>query len=122
MGGKIVVAGEAEAGTPWTPYASNCDSYCDMRAQNFYDKLAALDTDLKVHPFLAETITPNADFTQWTIKMRSGITFTDGLPLNADAVIMNLQASFGSPLIAASVKDLARVPGSEPAKVGVITT
>ena len=110
LGGKIVVAGEAEAGTPWTPYATNCDSYCDMRIQNVYDKLAALDTDLKVHPFLAESITPNADFTQWTIKMRSGITFTDGAPLNADAVIYNLQASFGSPLIAAAVKDLARVP------------
>ncbi|MSY11745.1 MAG: hypothetical protein F2673_01305, partial [Actinobacteria bacterium] len=27
LGGKIVVAGEAEAGTPWTPYATNCDSY-----------------------------------------------------------------------------------------------
>ena len=110
LGGKIVVAGEAEAGTPWTPYATNCDSYCDMRIQNVYDKLAALDTDLKVHPFLAETITPNADFTEWTLKMRSGITFTDGTPLNADGVILNLQAAFGSPLIAAAVKDLARVP------------
>jgi len=110
LGGKIVVAGEAEAGTPWTPYATNCDSYCDMRIQNVYDKLAALDTDLKVHPFLAETITPNADFTEWTLKMRSGITFTDGAPLDADGVILNLQAAFGSPLIAAAVKDLARVP------------
>jgi len=114
MGGKIVVAGEAEAGTPWTPYATNCDSYCDMRIQNVYDKIGALDTDLKVHPFLAESITPNADYTQWTIKMRSGIKFTDGEVLSADNVMMNLQASFGSPLIAAAVKDLARVPGSEP--------
>jgi len=108
LGGRIVVAGEAEAGTPWTPYATNCDSYCQMRAHTFYDKLAALDTDLKVHPFLAESITPNADFTEWTIKLRSGISFTDGAPLNADAAILNLQASFGSPLIAAAVKDLGR--------------
>lgn len=110
LGGKIVVAGEAEAGTPWTPYATNCDSYCDMRAQNVYDKLAALDTDLKVHPFLAESLTPNADYSQWTVKLRSGITFTDGTPLDADGVILNLQASFGSLLISAAVKDLGRVP------------
>ena len=42
--------------------------------------------DLEVHPFLAESITPNDDYTEWTIKVREGITFTDGTPLNADAV------------------------------------
>ena len=113
VGGRIVVAGEAEAGTPWLPGAVQCDSYCQMRARTFYEPIAAVDEDLKVHPYLAESITPNADFTEWTIKLRSGVTFSNGEPLNADAAIKNLQVNLNAPLIALAVKDLARVSATE---------
>lgn len=113
VGGRIVVAGEAEAGTPWLPGVVQCDSYCQMRARTFYEPIAAVDEDLIVHPYLAESITPNADFTEWTIKLRSGITFSNGEVLNADAAIKNLQVNLNAPLIAAAVKDLARVSATE---------
>ncbi len=113
VGGRIVVAGEAEAGTPWLPGAVQCDSYCQMRARTFYEPIAAVDEDLKVHPYLAESITPNADYTEWTVKLRSGITFSNGEPLNADAAIKNIQVNLNAPLIAAAVKDLARVSATE---------
>ena len=29
-------------------------------------------------PYLAESVEPNADFTEWTITLRDGITFHDG--------------------------------------------
>ena len=35
---------------------------------------------------LGESIEPNEDATVWTIKVREGISFHDGTPLNADAV------------------------------------
>ncbi len=91
-GGEITVSGEAEVTNPWIPAAMQCDSYCQQRARSFFDPIAAVGADNKVHPYLAETITPNVDFTQWTIKVRSGISFTDGTPVNADAVIDNSSA------------------------------
>jgi peptide/nickel transport system substrate-binding protein len=108
-GGEIVISGEAEVANPWTPAAMQCDSYCQQRARSFYDPIAAIGADLKVHPYLAETITPNGDATEWTIKIRDGISFTDGTPVNADAVIDNLQRSGSGLLLAASIVDVAKV-------------
>ncbi|HEY7628773.1 MAG TPA: ABC transporter substrate-binding protein, partial [Ilumatobacteraceae bacterium] len=109
-GGEITVSGEAEVANPWTPAAMQCDSYCQQRARTFFDPIAAIGDDLKVHPYLAESITPNDDATQWTIKVRDGISFTDGTPVNADAVIENFQRSGLGLLLAAQLVDLAKVP------------
>lgn len=38
-------------------------------------------------PRLAENIESNEDYTEWTIEVRPGVTFSDGTPVNADAVI-----------------------------------
>ena len=108
-GGELVVSGEAEVANPWTPAAMQCDSYCQQRARSFYDPLLAIGTDLKVHGVLAESFTPNADNTEFTFKIRPGISFTDGTPVNADAVIRNIQESGGGLLIAGSLVDLAKV-------------
>ena len=53
----------------------------------------------KVQPYLAQSITPNADYTAWTITLRSGIVFHDGTPLNADALHLNLTKQAASPLV-----------------------
>src|SRR5690606_27917667 len=37
-------------------------------------------------PHLAESLTPNDDHSQYTLKLRPGVTFTDGTPLDAAAV------------------------------------
>lgn len=112
VGGKLVVAGEAEVANPWTPAAMQCDSYCHMRARSFFDALVVVDQDLKPQPFLAESVTPNDDYTEWTIKVREGIKFTDGTPLDADAVMKNLNVTGTGLLVAAAVKDIARVPSA----------
>ena len=109
-GGKIIVAGEAKVASPWTPAKMQCDSYCQERARTFFDPLVALGSDNKVHPFLAESVTPNADYTVWTVKMRSGIKFTDGTDVNADAAIFNLQATGTGLLVSAALTDVAKNP------------
>ena len=113
MGGHLNVSGEAEVGSPWTPAAMRCDSYCYHRARTFFDQVAVLGEDGQVQPFLAESIEPNEDFSEWTITVREGITFTDGTPLDAAAMIYNLQAAGTGILVTTSLKDIARVPDPE---------
>src|SRR5690606_4807294 len=37
-------------------------------------------------PYLAESITSNDDFTEWTVTLRPGVLFHDGTPLDAEAM------------------------------------
>lgn len=48
-----------------------------------YEPLIAWDDNLKPIPYLAESMTSNADATIWTIKVRKGVTFHDGKNLTA---------------------------------------
>jgi peptide/nickel transport system substrate-binding protein len=64
-------------------------------ARSIYDTLTVPNGDGEFVPFLAEAVTSNPDFTQWTITLRPGITFHDGSPLTADVVKNNLDAYRG---------------------------
>jgi peptide/nickel transport system substrate-binding protein len=44
---------------------------------------------LEIEPWLAESWTINADLTEYTFKLRPGVTFSDGTPLNAEVVARN---------------------------------
>ncbi len=69
-----------------------------------FDRLARFDQGGNVVPYLAESFTPNQDFTSWTIKLREGIEFHDGTPLNADAAILNFETQLNDPLIGIAVR------------------
>ncbi|MEV3938208.1 ABC transporter substrate-binding protein [Glycomyces sp. NPDC049804] len=56
------------------------------RAKAVYDKLADLGTDMAAVPRLAESWTPDADLTVWTVKLRQA-TFHDGSPVRAADVL-----------------------------------
>ena len=45
----------------------------------------------QVEPYLAQSITSNADFTAFTITLRPGIVFHDGTPLDANALHLNIE-------------------------------
>src|SRR5690606_23979230 len=52
-----------------------------------YDTLVRYDQDSgEFVPQVAESLEPNADFTEWTLTLRSGVTFGNGDPLTTDAV------------------------------------
>lgn len=50
-----------------------------------YDPLLMYRGD-KLQPHLAQSVTPSADATEWTIKLAPGAKFQDGSPVNGDAV------------------------------------
>lgn len=46
---------------------------------------------LNLIPSLATSWEPNEDSTRWTLELRDDVTFHDGTPFNADAVVFNFQ-------------------------------
>ncbi len=89
-GGSVVMGIEADTSSPWRPYEMLCAISCHQVIRNIYDTLAMPTADGKAAPYLAESITPNADSTEWTIKARAGVTFHDGTPFDGAAIADNL--------------------------------
>lgn len=61
------------------------------------DSIVTFDVNGDWQPGLAESVTPNDDFTSWTITMRPDLVFHDGEPITGEAVRANLQAFKDSP-------------------------
>ena len=82
----------------WSPAASVWDTSAQQVARGLYDRLAAYDTNNLPQPELAESFSPSPDFTSWTIRLRRGVLFQDGTPVDGDAVVANLDAQRVSPV------------------------
>ncbi len=110
QGGTLTVAdfGEPRVLNPAQTYANGATGGSAMAA--IYDTLMRYDfTSGTFEPQLAESLTSDDD-TTWTLKLRDGVTFTDGTPLDADAVLASLkyyQANYAyqSLLLMANVAD-----------------
>ncbi|HXO09395.1 MAG TPA: ABC transporter substrate-binding protein [Solirubrobacteraceae bacterium] len=60
------------------------------RAQNLYDALVWLTPGAQPYFRLAQEMTPNKDATVWTIRLRKGVTFTNGKECTADDLIFSI--------------------------------
>ncbi|HTD50062.1 MAG TPA: ABC transporter substrate-binding protein, partial [Acidimicrobiia bacterium] len=95
-GGSITFALPAESTGGWClPEAQLAISGIQV-ARAIYDYLAVPDVNGNYVPSLADSIKPNADFTSWTIHIRSGIKFQNGEALNGKVVKDNLDAYRGT--------------------------
>lgn len=61
-------------------------------ARAVYDTLTIPNEDAEYVPFLAESVEANDDFTEWTIKVREGVTFHDDTELTGEVVRNNIEA------------------------------
>ena len=95
-GGKIVYGLEAETADGWCLPEAQLAISGIMVARTIYDTLTRPDANGKYEPWLAQSVTPSADYKTWTIKLRSGIKFHDGTPLTAEVVKNNLDAYRGA--------------------------
>lgn len=90
-------------------------------AQAVYETLTVPDAAGRFVPYLARSITHNGARTQWTITLRRDITFHDGSPLNADAVIENLDAYRLGPVFSVTFADVAAIEKVDDLAVRVTT-
>ena len=65
------------------------------RGRVTYNSLVQHANDLSPQPELAESFEPNANATEWTFKIRQGVTWHDGKKLTADDVIYSMRRHQG---------------------------
>ena len=63
------------------------------RSPQLFNSLVQFQSNGQLKLTLAEEITPNANATEWTIRLRKGITFHNGKELTADDVIYTFQTA-----------------------------
>ena len=77
-------------GATWVPNSASFSSFQGNVFDQIYDKLVYVDDQGKVSPWIAESWENNADYTQFTLHLKDGVTFSDGEKLDAAAVVANL--------------------------------
>ena len=86
------------------PTASALSSPGLTMSQAVFDSLVVYTKDGDWACYLCETFTSSDDLRTWTMKLRSGVTFHDGTPLNAEAIRVNFEAQRSDPLVGLAVK------------------
>ena len=108
-GGTLVYGLEADSANPWTPYNTSCATSCYIPLDSISDYLFATTDEGETVPLLVETVEHNADYTQWTMRIRDGIKFHDGTSLDGASVKFNLDAVRASPLSGAALASIDHV-------------
>jgi peptide/nickel transport system substrate-binding protein len=85
VGGTLKFGIVKDVGTPipFVAYTSTSQYLKD----NVYETLVSFDQKGDIHPWLAESWTPNANSSEWTFKLRQGVKFHDGRELTASDVV-----------------------------------
>jgi peptide/nickel transport system substrate-binding protein len=78
-------------GDTWIPNNSAISSFQGHIWGHVTDKLVYVDEKGAASPWVAQGWDQNADATEFTLHLRPGVTFSDGSPLDAAAVVANLE-------------------------------
>ncbi|MGH3243561.1 MAG: ABC transporter substrate-binding protein [Spirillospora sp.] len=88
--GTLRIAAATDAGESLNPYASNQSPTQELRSALLYEGLTHLSPTGRLEWRLATEMTPNADLTQWTIKLRPGVKFSDGSDFTSADVVASI--------------------------------
>jgi peptide/nickel transport system substrate-binding protein len=87
-GGTVVVMQPADVAS-WDYFQTTWPSMIDV--DPLYDTLLVMDANENLQPSLATAWEISDDGLEYTFHLRDDVTFHDGTPFNADAVIYNVQ-------------------------------
>ncbi len=95
-GGKLRAAfpGSANESTSVLQASGSAIDY--VRGQLIWDALGEIESS-GTSWRLAESVEPNADATRWTVRLRDGVTFSDGRKLTAKDVLFSLRTLATNP-------------------------
>ena len=89
-GGTLTIGTYSEAPGIDPIVTSGAGTTYGMEVAAVYDRLIIWDPNAKKYsPRIAESYSNNADFTEWTIKVRPNVKFADGTNYDAEAVKYN---------------------------------
>jgi peptide/nickel transport system substrate-binding protein len=117
-GGTVTFGMDTEEGG-FDPTSARWDEGGFLYGRTVFDPIAIVTAAGQVEPYLAKSITSNPDFTVFTITLRPGIVFHDGTPLNAAALLLNLQKQQSSPLTGPAFQNIASSRATGPLTVTV---
>ncbi|GAA3232111.1 ABC transporter substrate-binding protein [Oerskovia jenensis] len=91
QGGDItVLINNFDAG--WAPSKSAISSYEGNVWGHITDKLVYVDPEGNISPWVAESWEESDDAREFTLHLKEGVTFSDGSPLDAAAVVANIDS------------------------------
>jgi peptide/nickel transport system substrate-binding protein len=94
-GGTLVYGLEADSSAGYCLPEGQLAISGMMVVRAVYDTLTVPNADGGYTPYLAKSVEPNEDYTEWTITVRDGIKFHDGTDLTGEVVKNNLDAYRG---------------------------
>jgi peptide/nickel transport system substrate-binding protein len=118
-GGRLRVGTTSEI-DGFSPFTDHWDNTGLTYANTVYDTLTAITADGRAVPYLAQSVTPNADRTVWTVTLRPGIRFHDGTPLDSSVLVANVEGFMSSLLTAPALKPIAGARAVGPLSVEIL--
>jgi ABC-type transport system substrate-binding protein len=99
VAGTSITAGMLTEPTGLDPVNdSNAGTTGGTHMAAIYDALMRWDPETgEYQTHMAESLESDADYTVWTLGLRDGVNFSDGTPLNADAVVTSIGRYADSP-------------------------
>jgi ABC-type transport system substrate-binding protein len=120
-GGSMTMGIDTEE-SGFDPTSARWDEGGFLYGRSVFDPIAIVNAQGQVEPYLAQSITSNADFTSFTITLKPNIVFHDGTPLDGSALLLNLQKQKESALVGpAFATNIATISQSAPMSVTITT-
>jgi peptide/nickel transport system substrate-binding protein len=121
QGGSLTMGIDTEE-SGFDPTSARWDEGGFLYGRTVFDPIAIINAQGQVEPYLAQSITSNADFTQFTITLKPGIVFHDGTPLDGSVLHLNLEKQASSALVGpAFATNISDVAQSGPMSVTITT-